>query len=158
MLCCPGSHTSCRASFLFFNASFNELGSIWPLCREFVFCMTSHHLHSSFSFAFVNNVCLLKTEQNPLLDRTLETNPIIFKCCDCYHLISFHNCSPNSSFHIKIHLVKPFLEASVILIKLDSVQARREPSHTRSKMTNLQSMSSPYAPPKLKLYNKDNCH
>lgn len=36
---------------------------------------------------------------------------------------------------MKIQLVETFLEASLILIKLDNVQVRREPSDTRSKMT-----------------------
>lgn len=101
--------------------------------------MTSHHLHSCFFFAFVNNVCLLKT---PPLGKTLETNPIIFKCCDCYQLISFHNCSPNSTFHKKIHLVKPFLEASLILWFYDSNQTWQCSSKKRALRYQIQNDKS----------------
>jgi len=58
--------------------------------------------------------------------------------------------SPNSSSGIKIHLIKPFLEASLILIKLDSAQVRTEPSDIRSKMTNLQPNELSLCPPQIK--------
>lgn len=107
----------------FFHASFNELGSIWTESS----CLGWHHticIPPSPLLLWI--MCLLQTEQKTPWDKTLEIKQIIYKCCDFHQLIPFHNCSPNNSFHIKILLVKPFSDASLILIKFDSAQETRE--------------------------------